>query len=59
MMDAVRTSETSVDNNFTRQFIPEDNSEHQNLAAFLAFFLPASLLGVWAATRAEDFFFDE
>jgi hypothetical protein len=28
MMEAVRTSETSVDNNFTRQFIPEDNSEH-------------------------------
>jgi hypothetical protein len=24
----VRTSETSVDNNFTRQYIPEDNSEH-------------------------------
>jgi hypothetical protein len=28
MMEAVRTSETSVDNNFTRQYIPEDNSEH-------------------------------
>jgi hypothetical protein len=27
MMEAVRTSETSV-NNFTRQYIPEDNSEH-------------------------------
>jgi hypothetical protein len=26
-MEAVRTSETSVDNNFTRQYIPEDNSE--------------------------------
>jgi hypothetical protein len=26
-MQAVRTSETSVDNNFTRQYIPEDNSE--------------------------------
>jgi hypothetical protein len=25
---AVRTSETSVDNYFTRQYIPEDNSEH-------------------------------
>jgi hypothetical protein len=25
---AVRTSETSVDNHFTRQYIPEDNSEH-------------------------------
>jgi len=27
-MEAVRTSETSVDNHFTRQYIPEDNSEH-------------------------------
>jgi hypothetical protein len=27
MMEAVRTSETSVDNYFTRQDIPEDNSE--------------------------------
>jgi hypothetical protein len=25
---AVRTSETSVDNHFIRQYIPEDNSEH-------------------------------
>jgi hypothetical protein len=28
MMEAVRTSETSVDNYFTRQYNPEDNSEH-------------------------------
>jgi hypothetical protein len=28
MLEAVRTSETSVDNYFTRQYIPEDNSEH-------------------------------
>jgi hypothetical protein len=28
MMEAVHTSETSVDNHFTRQYIPEDNSEH-------------------------------
>jgi hypothetical protein len=27
MMEAARTSETSVDNCFTRQCIPEDNSE--------------------------------
>jgi hypothetical protein len=31
MMEAVRTSETSVDNHFTRQYIPEDNSEHNVL----------------------------
>jgi hypothetical protein len=29
MMEAVRTSETSVDYYFTRQYIPEDNSEHE------------------------------
>jgi hypothetical protein len=28
MMEAVRTSETSVDNNLTRQYNPEDCSEH-------------------------------
>jgi hypothetical protein len=28
IMEAVRTSETSVDNHFTRQYNPEDNSEH-------------------------------
>jgi hypothetical protein len=28
MMEAVRTSETSVDNHFTRQHNPEDSSEH-------------------------------
>jgi hypothetical protein len=27
LMQAVRTSETLVDNYFTRQYIPEDNSE--------------------------------
>jgi hypothetical protein len=27
-MEAVRTSETSVDNYFTRQYNPEDSSEH-------------------------------
>jgi hypothetical protein len=32
MMEAVRTSETSVDNHFTRQYIPEDNSEQQVLS---------------------------
>jgi hypothetical protein len=28
MMEAVSTSETSVDNHFTRQYNPEDNYEH-------------------------------
>jgi hypothetical protein len=30
-MEAVRNSETPVDNHFTRQYIPEDNSEHFSL----------------------------
>jgi hypothetical protein len=30
MMEAVRTSETSVDNHSTRQYNPEDSSEHYN-----------------------------
>jgi hypothetical protein len=30
MIEAVRTSETSVDNQFTRQYNPEDSSEHQS-----------------------------
>jgi hypothetical protein len=34
MMEAVRTSETSVDNNFTRQYIPEDNSEQYLIYVF-------------------------
>jgi hypothetical protein len=37
MMEAVRTSETSVDNNFTRQYIPEDNSEHHSVRSFPGF----------------------
>jgi hypothetical protein len=28
-MEAARTSETSVDNHFTRQYNPEDSSEHR------------------------------
>jgi hypothetical protein len=39
-MEAVRTSETSVDNNFTRQYIPEDSSEQQiniNLSGILSY----------------------
>jgi hypothetical protein len=32
MMEAVRTSETSVDNYFTWQYIPEGNSEHSSMS---------------------------
>jgi hypothetical protein len=34
-MEAVRTSETSVDNHFTRQYNPQDNSEHHVWKAFV------------------------
>jgi hypothetical protein len=34
MMEAVRTSETSVDNNFIRQYIPEDNSEQTKVSLY-------------------------
>jgi hypothetical protein len=42
MIDAARTSETSVDNYFTQQYIPEDNSEphacrRENLKSQLLF----------------------
>jgi hypothetical protein len=48
MMEAVRTSETSVDNHFTRQYIPEDNSEHhtrrrENLKSHIYNVLPRSV----------------
>jgi hypothetical protein len=41
-MEAVRTSETSVDNQFTRQYNPEDSSEHhtrrrENLKSHICF----------------------
>jgi hypothetical protein len=36
MMEAVRTSETSVDNNFTRQYIPEDSSEQDVFISWVA-----------------------
>jgi hypothetical protein len=37
MMEAVRTSETSVNNYFTLQYIPEDNSE-QKLQKFVVLY---------------------
>jgi len=37
MMEAARTSETSVDNYFTRQYIPEDNSERVNMSTLLKY----------------------
>jgi hypothetical protein len=39
MMEVVRTSETSVDNYFTRQYIPEDNYEQNNILLFIYLFI--------------------
>jgi hypothetical protein len=58
MMEAARTSETSVDNYFTRQYIPEDKSElhtsrRENLKSHIALYslaLPSSLLRNWHRT---------
>jgi hypothetical protein len=36
MMEAVRTSETSVDKHFTRQYNPEDSSEQNALSCAVA-----------------------
>jgi hypothetical protein len=54
MMEAARISETSVDNYFTRQYIPEDNSElhtrrRENLKSLIAF----NLL-IWNATFVKS-----
>jgi hypothetical protein len=40
MMEAVRTSETSVDNHFTRQYNPEDSSEQKMNKAVTMLKLP-------------------
>jgi hypothetical protein len=52
-MEAVRTSETSVDNHFTRQYNPEDSSEHhtrrrENLKSHTAIFI---LNKIWAQDK--------
>jgi hypothetical protein len=52
MMEAARTSETSVDNHFTRQYIPEDNSELLKVFARAA---PVTCVShMWLAIRVVD-----
>jgi hypothetical protein len=48
-MEAVRTSETSVDNHSTRQYNPEDSSEHhtrrrENLKSHMSQIFPFGAL---------------
>jgi hypothetical protein len=47
IMEAVRTSETSVDNYFTRQYIPEENSEFLDLI----YTFGRTPLGEWSTRR--------
>jgi hypothetical protein len=68
-MEAVRTSETSVDNHSTRQYNPEDSSEHhtrrrENLKSHklinasnvaIAWARP-EVLNLWVAPRGGIFF---
>jgi hypothetical protein len=57
-MEAARTSETSVDNHFTRQYNPEDSSEHhtrrrENLKSHI--FVATSILGgLCSHSQPED-----
>jgi hypothetical protein len=47
MMEAVHTSETSVDNHFTRQYIPEDNFEHHVKLGFRVIRVYVWILVIW------------
>jgi hypothetical protein len=47
MMEAVRTSETSVDNHFTRQYNPEDSSEQQYGGCLLGITPESSTRALW------------
>jgi hypothetical protein len=43
MMEAVRTSEMSVNNHFTRQYNPEDSSERYKFVSEVGFMMEATL----------------
>jgi hypothetical protein len=56
-MEVARTSETSVDNYFTRQYIPEDNSElhtrrRENLKSHIVL---CCLLQTWQLHETSKF----
>jgi hypothetical protein len=56
MMEAVRTSETSFDNNFTRQYNPEDSSEHhtrrrENLKSHTILPHIKNSVGIWSILK--------
>jgi hypothetical protein len=47
MMKAAHTSETSVDNNFTRQYIPEDNSELHTIYLVVHFLITLTIYNIF------------
>jgi hypothetical protein len=49
MMEAELTSETPVENHFTKHYIPEDNSEHYKMN-FTTYF-PTNMFGVLSSIR--------
>jgi hypothetical protein len=60
MMEAVCTSETSVNNHFTGQYIPEDNSEHhtrcrENLKSHIRVIVSFSCPVILTSTDFERF----
>jgi hypothetical protein len=62
MMEAVRTSETSVDNHFARQYNPEDSSEQQkhesrvsSVSIVSDYGLDNRAIGVRSPAGAKDF----
>jgi hypothetical protein len=52
MMEAVRTSEMSVDNHFTRQYNPEDSSEHRTVTILC---LTDEITGKWKLHETDQF----
>jgi hypothetical protein len=53
-MEAVRTSETSVNNHFTQQYNPEDSSEHELLLLKLNFYEILNIAGQWFKSYLHD-----
>jgi hypothetical protein len=61
MMEAARTFETSVDNYFTRQYIPQDNSElhtrrRENLKSHMYVFTPILFMTNISVMKPDDTF---
>jgi hypothetical protein len=53
MMDAAHTSEISVDNYFTRQYIPEDKSEQEVFCPYAHFVFPHIALRTFTNYRYQ------